>query len=316
MALQRTGSARSTLSMMQRKATQYERYISLASVFLLVTSTIIIFTSIVLIKWYFMPNLAFWDSMFVVAPYLMLGLGIYKFIISLYGFGVTSSENKGLLVFFAILLALAFVGTVASIFTFWQVKTQVDIGSVGQSEAIKELMEYGKEGSESITNSWDRMQSHLHCCGIRGHNIGYNDYKSTKFGQDQHGKFPSFDGVPDSCCVTTAPNCGNGVQAQGKEKVRNTIYVDGCMEILQEWMEEDIVSMIIVYCVVGIIMAMVELIACVLVCAYVAQISRRRKREEMMWNAVRGDDNGDNRGGGEMTPMHTFDRTSNHDTQV
>ena len=95
MALQRTGSARSTLSMMQRKATQYERYISLASVFLLVTSTIIIFTSIVLIKWYFMPNLAFWDSMFVVAPYLMLGLGIYKFIISLYGFGVTSSENKG-----------------------------------------------------------------------------------------------------------------------------------------------------------------------------------------------------------------------------
>ena len=102
----------------------------------------------------------------------------------------------------------------------------------------------------------------------------------------------------------------------GENNIRSKIFVDGCLEILQEWMEEDIVPMIAVYSGVGIAIALVELIATVLVCAYVAQINRRRQREEIMWNAVRGGDNGDGRGGGEMTPMHTFDRTSNHDTQV
>jgi hypothetical protein len=87
------------------------------------------------------------------------------------------------------------------------------------------------------------------------------------------------------------------------------------MEILREWMEGDIVPMIAVYSGVGIAIALVELIATVLVCAYVAQINRRRQREEIMWGAVRGGDNGDGRGS-EMAPMHTFDRTSNHDTQV
>ena len=197
MPLLRTGSAKSTLSMMQRRATRYERYISLASVFLIITSTIVIFTSVVLIKWYFMPNLAFWDQMFQVAPYLMLGLGIFKFIISLFGFGITSSENRGLLVCFAILLALAFIGQVASIFTFWQVKTTVEIGSVGPSAANDELQLYGKNGSESVTSSWDHMQKHLHCCGASGYQQGYKDWQNTDFGRNQHGRIQNFDGVPD-----------------------------------------------------------------------------------------------------------------------
>jgi len=317
MALLRTGSAQSTLSKIQRRATRYEKYISLASVFLLVTSTIVIFTSVVLIKWYFMPNLAFWDPMFAVAPYLMVGLGVFKFIVALYGFGIISSENRGLLIVFAILLAIAFVGQVASIFTFWQVKTTVEIGSVGPSAANDELQLYGKPGHEGVTSSWDHMQEHLHCCGVSSTpQTGFKDWTNTEYGQNQNGEYAGFDGVPDSCCRTESENCGKGVLgSMSVNTVRLRIWVDGCLSILQEWMEEDIVPMIAVYSGVGIAIALVELIATVLVCAYVAQINRRRQREEIMWNAVRGD-NGDGHGGGEMTPMHTFDRTSNHDTQV
>lgn len=316
MVLLRTGSAKSTLSMMQRKATRYEKYISLASVFLIITSTIVIFTSVVLIKWYFMPNLQFWDQMFVVAPYLMLGLGIFKFLISLYGFAITSSENRGLLILFAVVLGIAFVGQIASIFTFWQVKTQVEIGGVGPSDANAELQLYGLPGNESITNSWDHMQKHLHCCGVSGHTNGYTNWKNVKFGQNKNGEYENFDGVPDSCCHDPSENCGQGVFRKGKESVRNTIFVGGCLEILKQWMTADIVPLISIYSGIGIAISLVELIAMILVCAYVAQISRRRNREEVMWNAVRGDDNGDARGGAEMTPMHTFDRTSEHDTQV
>ena len=95
----------------------------------------------------------------------MLGLGIFKFIVSLYGFGITSSENRGLLIFFAVLLGAAFVGQVASIFTFWQVKTTVEIGSVGPSAANDELQLYGKPGEEGVTSSWDHMQHVLRTKG-------------------------------------------------------------------------------------------------------------------------------------------------------
>ena len=56
-----------------------------------------------------------------------------------------------------------------------------------------------------------------------------------------------------------------------------------------------------------------ELAFVVLVCAYVAQINRRRQREEMVWNATRGDDRD---AGREMDRLSPNDRTSNHDTQV
>ena len=303
----RTGSAKSTLSMMQRSATRYEKYITLASVFLIITSTIVIFTSVVLIKWYFMPNLNFWDPMFVVAPYLMLALGIYKFLISLYGFAITRSENRGLLIFFAVLLGIAFVTQVCSIFVFWQVKTAVEIGSVDNSGVHKELNMYGQNGSESVTDTWDHMQQHLHCCGANNFGQGYSDWRNTAYGKTDNR-------VPDSCCQRKTDGCGKNILGQqSQETIRETIFVDGCLVILKQWMKEDVTPMIKVYSGVGIAIALVELIALVLVAAYVAQISRRRQREEMMWNAVRGD-HGD--GAHEMAPMNTMDKTSNHDTPV
>lgn len=303
----RTGSAKSTLSMMQRSATRYEKYITLASVFLIITSTIVIFTSVVLIKWYFMPNLSFWAEAFLIAPYLMLALGIYKFVISLYGFAITSSENRGLLIFFAVLLIIAFIAQVASIFVFWQVKEAIKIGNAGTAEAHTELSMYGKNGSESITRSWDHMQQHLHCCGANNDHTGYTDWKNTDFGRKGNS-------VPSSCCYVETENCGQGILSKSEVTIRKTIFADGCLVILQQWMQEDVAPMIGVYTAVGLAIALVELIAAVLVFAYVAQIARRRQREDMIWSAVRPDDHHD--GGHEMTHLNTMDRTSNHDTQV
>ena len=283
MALYRSGSHASTLSKIQHGVTRYSNYIILASVFLIIASTIVIFTSTVLIKWYFMPNLSFWDQKFLIAPYLMLAVGIYKLIISLYGFGITATENRRLLILFAVLLAIAFVGQIASIFMFWQIKTLVELKNVGSTQAAEELINYGKDGYEITTNAWDHMQSHLHCCGAHGANIGYQDWKNTPLGQDD-------DSVPDSCCRAQAEQCGKGMLRQPDDVARKSVYVDGCLLILIQWMETDVAPMIGVYSGVGIAIALVELIAVVLVCAYVAQINRRQQREENVWNATRGDD--------------------------
>ena len=104
-----------------------------------------------------MPRLAFLDQMFSIAPYLMLAIGIFKFAISLYGYAIASSENRGFLVSFAVLLAVAFIGQMASIGTFSEVKTKIEISSADPRSANDELQQYGKNGSEGITSSCDYM---------------------------------------------------------------------------------------------------------------------------------------------------------------
>jgi len=53
----------------------------------------------------------------------------------------------------------------------------------------------------------------------------------------------------------------------------NKIFVDGCLTILKDRLEDDVVPMLVVYAVVGIIVALIEIIAVVLAAAFVAQVT-------------------------------------------
>jgi hypothetical protein len=68
MAIFRTGSAKSTLSMMQRKTTKYQKFLNVSNVVLVITSTLIIFTAVILIKFYHVNKLDFWST-FYQAPF-------------------------------------------------------------------------------------------------------------------------------------------------------------------------------------------------------------------------------------------------------
>ena len=48
---------------------------------------------------------------------------------------------------------------------------------------------------------------------------------------------------------------------------------------LEPKMEEDVVPIMIIYAVVGVVLALMELISVVLACAYVAQITRRLSKD-------------------------------------
>ena len=50
MVLRRAGSAKSTLSMMERKATKYQRFLNVSNVFLLIVSTFLMFSAAVLAR--------------------------------------------------------------------------------------------------------------------------------------------------------------------------------------------------------------------------------------------------------------------------
>ena len=282
MGLLRSESAKTTLSMMQRRATRYEKYITLASIFFLITSTIVIFTSVILIRWYLMPYLNFWNTYFVVAPYMLLALGIYKFVVAIYGFIVAGQKSRILLIIFSILSVIGFMGQLASMFLFWQLKTEIQLGSIYNKGAQiqEQLRLYGLD--PQITEYWDTMQQHLSCCGGLSWDKGYEDYRKTPIGRNNS--------VPDSCCIAGKNRgCGSNIINWGEpiyQLMLSNIHIQGCIEILLKWMKMDVEPMIRVYTAAGVVIALVEIIAVVLSSAYVAQITRRLHREEIMWYTV------------------------------
>ena len=52
------------------------------------------------------------------------------------------------------------------------------------------------------------------------------------------------------------------------------------MEILSDKLRNDVIPMMVVYAIIGVLLALTELITVVLACAYVAQITRRIRRAE------------------------------------
>ena len=97
--------------------------------------------------------------------------------------------------------------------------------------------------------------------------MGYSDYRSTPIGNNNS--------VPDSCCHKYQKGCGKDVLVQSPADIQNQIFINGCLEILKEKLDEDVIPMMIVYAVVGVILALTELITVVLACAFIAQINRR-----------------------------------------
>ena len=69
------------------------------------------------------------------------------------------------------------------------------------------------------------MQRYYHCCGGNNFLTGYNDYRSTPIGQNFS--------VPDSCCHQPSFGCGNNIFKQSDHQIVNTIFVHGCLTLLQ-----------------------------------------------------------------------------------
>ena len=189
---------------------------------------------------------------------------------------------------FAILLSLAFIGQLGSIFTAIEVRTKINLGDYTATNVNEVLRKYGED--DTITAEWDSMQRELRCCGGFGSLDGHTSYTNTPIGGNNS--------VPDSCCRKyDEEGCGKGLlgSSYNSEQVRNKIYVTGCLTALEYSLENDVVMMMAIYAGVGVLIALIELIAVVLTCAYIAQITRRRTREEIMWNAVRGGDEMDHK---------------------
>jgi len=276
------------------RSSKYQRFLNISNVFLLITSTILIFCGIILISWYHMLKLHFWSPYFYWCPMLMLTLGIYTFGTTCYGFIISVKESRGLLTVMAVLLSIAFIGQLASVFTAMMLRTDLETEIPNVANIVEDMEMYGKDDSKKA--SWDSLQSSLRCCGGKDYEIGFQTWdrvnlKGVAGTQGRRGR-----DVPDSCCHKVEEGCGKDKIDKAHQARNNDIGIwkDGCIEILEVMLKRDFIEYPFawVYIGVGLILALVELITVVLACAYIAQINRRQRHQRMYTRAATADDDG------------------------
>jgi len=253
------------------RSTKYQRFLNLSNVLMLIVSTLLIFLSFNLIYFYHLTKLDFWSLYFYACPISMLALGLYTFVVSVYGFLISRQESRGLISMVAVLFSIAFLVQLFSIFTAIGVKNAIREYHIPHIRITKNMREY--KNDDTIRDNWDSMQTNLGCCGDSGF-MSWN----VILNED----------VPDSCCHDVREGCGHGKLSLSNSQnyLGLDIWKDGCIEVLQHKLRNEVSPLMDVYSGVGVLLAIVELITVVLACSYIAQISRRRRRDSLRTKAV------------------------------
>jgi len=270
-----SGASKMSLGTWDSRSSKYQRFLNISNVMLLITSAMLIITSSTLITRHHMLKLYFWDDYFYWCPILMFSLGVYTFVVSGFGFLICEKESRWLIISLAVLLSIAFVGQLASVFTAWRLR---DILETEYPTGVQENMnQYGS--APHVKANWDSMQTNLRCCGGKGHETAYMDWGNIKVNGE------NYTDVPDSCCHEYSKGCGSKkliLPLRKQDKLG--IWTNACIDILKEIIFQDFIesSWGWAYIGFGVFIALVELFTVVLACAYVAQINRRQLPSEQV----------------------------------
>ncbi|XP_056019988.1 tetraspanin-18-like isoform X8 [Ostrea edulis] len=195
------------------------------------------------------------SDMFEIGTYMILAGGGLVALLAFCGCCGTMREDKCILGFYGVVLALVFMALLASGAMAFLFRENI-------SEDIKKKLEYTLENqygreiranttNRLITDAWDSMQRKLQCCGAHGK---YDSHKSWAFYKlssewyiHQEGKYPM---VPESCCIEG----GDKQKCQGQtiinkgppnygpvtlpKKFESHLHTEGCYEKVKKYLTE------------------------------------------------------------------------------
>ena len=142
------------------------------------------------------------------------------------------------------LILIVEIGCTVAIFIF-----KDEVWAAVNDELIEGLENYGNETTQGMTDSWDKLQTEMKCCGVKN----YEDW-----GQVESLNVTS--SVPDSCCTEDkiGNGCGNG---QLNIDQPTDIYTTGCLTKLGDFIKENLVivgiagATVVVLQIIGVIVA-------------------------------------------------------------
>lgn len=277
-----------------------------SNLILLIVSLVMIGTGSGLMGFYRLHMLEVVTIEFLVVPLLLVVGGVFTFLTAVFGFYVTMKEDSCLMITYAVFMALEFflimAGIVASVRLIFTIQT-----GLFNTDVVPELNYY--ETDAWIRYKWDTLQREYACCGGYGYTLGYQDWKHTVLGM-QHNS------VPDSCCLYEAQSCGKNVFIMtDPKKIFQTINTHGCITIMQRRLDTHVIVILIVYCVVGGVLGIMQLLSVVLACCFANQIAKLEGDE---WEYDYGNPTFGGGAGGTRPPtpqtLMSNELTSHHET--
>lgn len=93
--------------------------------------------------------------------------------------------------------------------------------------------------------------------------------------------------VPDSCCHRPTEGCGANAFAERDDILAQKIYTHGCLTVMGDKLEGQVVPVLLGYAAVGTLLALVQLLCVVFACAYASAISRDEQEGLMLEDEAR-----------------------------
>lgn len=159
-----------------------------------------------------------------VSSYIFIGIGVLVAIISFLGCWGACTDNKCMMGTFATIMAIILIAEIGVAITILIYKGKAQ--GIVEDAMTKGLQNYGKNETEGVTRTLDKIQENFQCCGIKSP----EDWKSTPFGEG-----PAFN-APDSCCVAgETQGCGAGKLVQPFTGLNS----DGCLSKFIEFVKDN-----------------------------------------------------------------------------
>jgi len=155
--------------------------------------------------------LNFLGDNYVNTPIFVIILGGVIFAIALFGCCGAWKENKCLIYTYGTILFFILIAQIAAGIAAFALQGPLKAEITKNME--KGQLNYGQEGFEGVTTTWDLVQKNLHCCGVNN----WDDWKNVT---------QMAGGVPDSCCkVGQEEDCGKA-PVEAKD-----VFTEGCFTL-------------------------------------------------------------------------------------
>jgi len=171
--------------------------------------------------------LDFLDDQVVSTSIVLIVIGALIALVSFLGCCGSCTGNACLMKTYGALLCIlliAEIGTAIAVYVF-----RNDVNDLMREGMTKTMKNYGKDEFVAPTESWDKIQTTIQCCGI-------DDYKSWK----NAAKLSVTSSVPDSCCIKEEPGCGTGYASKPEGEAKEVIYTKGCLSTVETNIKDNV----------------------------------------------------------------------------
>ncbi|XP_043537722.1 CD63 antigen isoform X2 [Chiloscyllium punctatum] len=171
------------------------------------------------------------------APIVIIIVGVVINFVAFFGCCGAWKENYCMVTTFAVLLILIFIVEIAAAIAGYIFKDQ--IREVFEKSFNDTMANYNKTGNAV---NIDELQKQFRCCG----STSYRDWLTILNNT-----------VPDSCCKNETQNCG-------KTPTPNKVYEEGCVNVINTWLKNNIVIVAGVALGIALFQLLGIIFACVL----------------------------------------------------